>query len=159
MEIPMHYDFVNSPIECEHVINDFLIPQFIDHIPNMSFSEYGVADSWDEPTDWRKFKSAKIYGGFISPTHIELFMDKNPEKGDPHVQVTINAGCDDSKCSSCKISVVIYKYPVIGLNVLLARWDNGKLLSKIETASQRELLIDLCNARMTLAKLEREARR
>lgn len=145
----MQYDFVNSPVECEHVIHDYLIPQFIEHIPNMNFSEYGVADSWDEATDWRKFKSAKIYGGFISPTHIELFMDKNPEKNDPHVQVTINAEC----------SVVLFKHPVVDLCVLLAKWNNGKLLSKIETASERELIIDLRNARMTLAKMERESRR
>lgn len=145
----MHYDFVNSPIECEHVINDFLIPQFIDHIPNMSFSEYETGDNWDEPTDWRKFKSAKIYGGFISPTHIELYMDKNPEKGDPHVLVTINAEC----------STVVRKYPVVDLCILLAKWNSGKLLSRIETAAERESIIALRNARMTLAKLEREAQR
>lgn len=145
----MHYDFVNSPIECEHVINDFLIPQFIDHIPNMNFSEYGVTDRWDVPTDWRKFKSAKIFGGFISPTHIELYMDKNPEMGDPHVLVTINKEC----------STVVFRFPFVDLCVLLAKWNSGKLLSKIETAAERESIIALRNARMTLAKLEREAQR
>jgi len=145
----MHYDFVNSPDECEHVLFDFLIPQFIDHIPNMNFSEYGVTDRWDVPTDWRKFKSAKIFGGFISPTHIELYMDTNPERGDPHVLVTINKEC----------STVVFRFPFMDLCVLLAKWNSGKLLSRIETAAEREAIIDLRNARMTLVKLEREAQR